>query len=252
VTIRGKLASPAEIISSPSPEGWVREFLNDNADLAQDLSKAKIYDEAGYLVNEGALPESVRNKIGTYRFDRLSGNLSDPCAMALVAPPWLSVRAMNRIGLTLCTAKVFADHGITKVGDLAKWSLAELLKLPNCKRMTILDLCKGLQRAMKEGPIKSRRDEDERLDLLTNIRRSLSTLRDRDRDVILRRMGYPGKAGSLKDIADEYGITQERVRQIELKAGRKLVGEGAWAQLLNNKIEAKLSHRQTPLSVKEM
>ena len=253
--MRGKPASSAEIISCPSPEGWVREFLDDNADLAEDLSKAKIYDEAGYLENEGALPDPVREKIGTYRFDRLSRNLNDPCAIARAAPPWLSARTMDRIGLTLPATKVFADHGITKVGDLANWSLTELLRLPNCRRITLRDLCKGLQRAMQEGPIESRLtrlDEDERLDLLTIIRRSLSTLRDRDRDVVLRRMGYPGKSGFLKEMADEYGITKERVRQIELKAGRKLVGEGAWAELLNNKIEAKLSHRQMPLSVKEM
>lgn len=51
----------------------------------------------------------------------------------------------------------------------------------------------------------------------------LDTLTDREKDVIDRRMGLNGfEEMTLHAIAEEFGVTQERIRQIEQKALRKL------------------------------
>lgn len=51
----------------------------------------------------------------------------------------------------------------------------------------------------------------------------LSTLKDKEAEVIKYRFGfYDGKIYTLKEIGEIYGITRERVRQIENKAIRKL------------------------------
>lgn len=55
------------------------------------------------------------------------------------------------------------------------------------------------------------------------VQKSLSILKDREKDVIIRRYGLNGEAPmTLEDIGKIYGITRERVRQIESKAMRKL------------------------------
>ena len=50
----------------------------------------------------------------------------------------------------------------------------------------------------------------------------MSGLDDRTRDITLRRFGFTGRIHTLEELAQEYGLTRERVRQIEGKALRKL------------------------------
>lgn len=55
------------------------------------------------------------------------------------------------------------------------------------------------------------------------VQKSLDVLNERERDVIVRRYGLNGEQPmTLEDIGKIYGITRERVRQIESKAMRKL------------------------------
>ncbi|MCB0824695.1 MAG: RNA polymerase sigma factor RpoD/SigA [Armatimonadetes bacterium] len=58
------------------------------------------------------------------------------------------------------------------------------------------------------------------------VREALNQLEERERDVIVKRFGIGGRSPlTLNEVAEEYGITRERVRQIERVAMRKL-GQG--------------------------
>ena len=61
--------------------------------------------------------------------------------------------------------------------------------------------------------------------LSREIERALATLTDRERDIIKYFYGidYPEK--TLEEIADEFDLTRERVRQIKEKAIRRLRGQ---------------------------
>lgn len=51
----------------------------------------------------------------------------------------------------------------------------------------------------------------------------ISSFSDRERDVIMLRFGfYDGKPRTLEEVGQKYGVTRERIRQIESKALRKL------------------------------
>jgi RNA polymerase sigma factor (sigma-70 family) len=54
------------------------------------------------------------------------------------------------------------------------------------------------------------------------LRDALNTLRPREKLVVSARFGLDGPAQTLWDLADEMNISSERVRQIEMKAIRKL------------------------------
>jgi len=59
--------------------------------------------------------------------------------------------------------------------------------------------------------------------LIDEIRLALSSLSDRERDILILRNGLDGgEACTLEEIAQTYGVTRERVRQIEAGALRKL------------------------------
>lgn len=51
-----------------------------------------------------------------------------------------------------------------------------------------------------------------------------SNLTEREKDVAYRRGGFYGRRQTLEEIAKDYGLTRERIRQIEAKAYRKLRG----------------------------
>ena len=61
------------------------------------------------------------------------------------------------------------------------------------------------------------------LESLSNeIQRTLSTLADREREVVCRFFGLGCSEMTLEEIAEEFGLTRERVRQIKEKAIRRL------------------------------
>ena len=63
----------------------------------------------------------------------------------------------------------------------------------------------------------------ERKELRPIIEEVLSTLTPREADVMKLRYGFvDGECWSLKRIGKHYGVSQERIRQIEAKAIRKL------------------------------
>ena len=61
--------------------------------------------------------------------------------------------------------------------------------------------------------------EDNQLELL---REGLRTLDDRSRDIIRRRWLDSGNKVTLQELADEYGVSAERIRQVEANALKKM------------------------------
>jgi RNA polymerase sigma-32 factor len=56
------------------------------------------------------------------------------------------------------------------------------------------------------------------------LRQALASLDDRSRDIIKRRWLVEGEASTLHELAAEYGVSAERIRQIEAKAMQKMKG----------------------------
>ena len=58
--------------------------------------------------------------------------------------------------------------------------------------------------------------------LATEIDRVLSTLGDREEDILQMLFGFGCQEMTLEEIGDHFGLTRERVRQIKEKAIRRL------------------------------
>ena len=59
--------------------------------------------------------------------------------------------------------------------------------------------------------------------LKEEVRKALGTLTERERRVVELRFGLEdGKSRTLEEVGSEFGVTRERIRQIEAKAIRKL------------------------------
>ena len=71
------------------------------------------------------------------------------------------------------------------------------------------------------GLVESESEEESSLDTL---QRGLLRLDARSRDIIQRRWLRDGEKATLQELADEYGVSAERIRQIEANAMKKMRG----------------------------
>jgi RNA polymerase sigma-32 factor len=72
-------------------------------------------------------------------------------------------------------------------------------------------------------PYDSVSDADQSDNQLETLSAALQKLDDRSRDIIQRRWLNDDKA-TLQDLADEYGVSAERIRQVEANAMKKMRG----------------------------
>lgn len=262
----------------PQPEGWVEEFIKTDVTYREAFRSATIHNEPSYLVNEGTLTRDLRYQSGLFRYRKLIGaDDQDPCAIARSAPPWLQERAFNSMELSVRVANVFANMKLKLVKELCPLNTDALLRFPNFGRKSVRDLQHSLVHALREGPVmrdvydlghKSPTDiplSDERSvdeavhelsapsrrvwneGFLVGFQETFSTLFPRDGDVLSRRMGLYGPFETLQEIADDYDLTRERIRQIENRAIKRLARNPDLRMLLTSKLEFLLSTRNFPL-----
>ena len=72
-------------------------------------------------------------------------------------------------------------------------------------------------------PYESVSDADHADDQLSTLSAALKNLDERSRNIIQRRWLDDDKA-TLQDLADEYGVSAERIRQVEANAMKKMRG----------------------------
>lgn len=234
------------------PQGWVLSFLKESPAIEDALSAVGVYDDTSYSVGECKLDRNIRHRMGMFRVHYLVGsNSDDPCAVARASPPWLAERDFVSLGLPVRAGNVFRVNDIKTVSDLASWTSDDLMKQPNFGRKSLKDTLHVLNAALKDGPpLNVKGDEDmESSRLLTEVRRSLLSFADRERDVLVRRLGFETPPETLQEVADDYDITRERIRQIEARATQKWIRESSWDDLLEHKITRLLLGRQFPLPV---
>ena len=253
-TVRTDLpeASPTANSSPQEPQGWVASFLMESPSYEGAFSSIKIYDDASYLQEEVKLERKVRHRSGVFRAHHLVGvSYDDPCELARAVPPWLAERDLSTLGLPIRANNVFRVSGIKTVRDLVDWSPEALLKQQNFGRKTLKDTLQALNAALNEGPLwtATAGDNNEPSQLLTEMRRSLLSFSDRERDILVRRLGFETMPETLQQVADDYNVTRERIRQIEARATAKWIRESYWDDILEQKVTRLLIGRSFPLPV---
>jgi len=79
-------------------------------------------------------------------------------------------------------------------------------------------------RADAEDPSQSYEREDEEDNQLARLREGMAGLDARSRDIVKRRWLDADSKVTLQELADEYGVSAERIRQIEANALKKMRG----------------------------
>lgn len=247
-------AEPEPSHSCPAPvanlTGWLKSFVLEHPQEEAALADMGIVDDDTYLDLEGMLKPELRTQLAICRSAYLVGDAGDdPTMLARAAPPWLSSRDLSELDLTVRIGNVFRDRSLCRVSDIGALTVADLLRFPNFGRTSIRRLTEILRRALLDGPRGSEEEQSRSTaeNLLEAVHLSLATCSDRERDILVRRMGLGRPTETLAEIGDSYGVTRERIRQIEAKAVDRLIRREVWDDLLAAKLHSLLADREFPL-----
>lgn len=244
------IEGPAPAPATAAFLGWVASFVDENGGDAPALIEHGILDEDSYLQREALVEKGLRRRLGLHRFRELIGTQSDdPCAVARAAPPWLAGQPLETLDLTVRIGNVFRDRNLVAVADLQGLTTSELRRFSNFGRTSTHHLAGILHRAILAGPgnIQSELEEPLTGTLLDSVRESLAKCTDRERDILARRMGLDCEPQTLQEIGESYGITRERVRQLEDKLVTRLIRQEVWDDVLALKLRKILADREFPL-----
>jgi hypothetical protein len=251
-TRSGSAFPPEEKAVTLELQGWLALFAAAHPCYWKALADSGIYNDETYLRKECNLDRDTKHKLGVYRLRTLtSADCEDPCEIARAAPPWLMEREMTSLDLTVRANNVFKNNNIKTVRDLAEWTPTALLGIQNFGRKSLKDAAIGLAAALDEGPVGVLNGQDlsHSSRLLVEVRRSLLSFPERERDVVTRRLGFERSPETLQEVADDHSVTRERIRQIEARSLQKWIRESFWDDVLVHKLARLLTGRPSPLPV---
>ena len=251
-TIGASNSGRASTVATPESRSWIASFLRKNPTATEILSTHGIYDDASYLEKESGLEHSIRHQLGVFRVHHLVGTkCHDPYEFASVAPPWLAVRELASLDLSTQICDTYKAVEIKTIRNLTDWPSEALLNQQNLDQKLLQDTVQAIKVALNEGPVQSV-TIDKTADsphLLAEIHQSLLSLSDRERDILIRRLGFETTPETLREIADDYDLSHERIRQIEARATREWLHESWWDDVLEQKLTQLLIGRSFPLPV---
>lgn len=251
----------------PITSSWFSALMNIEPDLANEAVKVGITDEASYLFFEWKLESALRKRLGLSRLKILLGSKwsDDPSEIIRFSPPWILGEPVSTLYFTVRASNALQAAGIRTIGDLSKYDVEALYKIPNLGLKSIREIADAILRMVgidstnhrKEQKIEvTRRENDDDVEIpsieeATNIidalYQTISGLTERKRLVMKYRMGFNVKRSTLHEIATSIGVTRERVRQIESKTISQIVNLPIWRQTLVTKLGAIIADRDGPL-----
>lgn len=125
-----------------------------------------------------------------------------------------------------------ARNGVERLSESLAWTVEHTAKIAQLADMNVISLDAPLANGEADGlslgdlvaDSTARPDEAAELQRSREMVRSIvdSIENERARDIIRRRYGFDGTDETLQQLGDGYGVTRERIRQIQDKTLRKL------------------------------
>lgn len=161
---------------------------------------------------------------------------------------------LSNFDFSVRTTNVFVAENIVYLSDLLQFTEAALLRFPNFGRKSLNEVKEFLSErdlTLNQSNVvfsKSVAERKQPRDVVSDcaehdIKEEIDELKDeRTIDIIRARVGF-GKRKTLQDLGLEYGITRERIRQIEAKGITKILKKpnnlfSMWNELILEKVQA--------------
>lgn len=166
--------------------------------------------------------QSVVRKLqeGTIANTQSSGAVDSVNSPFFVVPREARHFHLSDLPLSVRLERVLRRHGHHKLGDIDRVEVSHLLRWQGCGKKCIKELQEVIKRAASGEftPVDSADCSSALKQVAASIDFGLARLARRDRAIFESRIcGNNGSPRTLEDVAQEFGITQERVRQITKK-----------------------------------
>lgn len=285
-SLKQMVGAPSEI--SKSPLDWLADLERESPDLFAECSRFSILSEVLYQQMESLLPTSVRNRLAAYRFKALTGYPPSRDIMVdglMFAPPWVLRLSTSALDLPIRATNCLRKIGVEAVSDIARLGAKGLMHVPNLGRKTASDIAGSIFTAFELGSAYCDTHASKQghlpdiprpgaLELLVKpepapaakgeatppeegleprsfreaLHAAFALITERDASVLRQRMGIGGSRKTLDEIAKNYSVTRERVRQIESKAVNRIITRmPVWEGRFKEGLARMLEGRQTPL-----
>lgn len=267
------------------PRGWVASVSKHAPDLAETLKASGIFDEESYLISEAKLDSDNRYRTGLRRYELLEGMQPTANSLIdhlRSAPPWLLNAPVDCLNLSVRSRNVCGAYDIRTIGDFDRYGLMGLYKLSNLgnksineirreiaycfisgrplnglmpkNETTIADHLPAIPSELHnelEGPEQENEpqnfaERNQSSNIVDGFMKTAQMLTENEREVWFGRIGFHCEPLTLQQIADQIGLTRERVRQIEVKIYKKIQLHPFWDEL-SQRVDAHLKDRTSPL-----
>lgn len=182
-------------------------------------------------------------------------------ALILNAPEHLRQADIEIFNISARLENVFHAQNVKNLNDILEYSDYRIASWPSLGKKSLLQFCnilegEGLQSIEAKLSNLLNHNEGIKSDSTTlkeYFKNSLEKLEKKIYRVILEeRLGINGEPKTLEEIALEFNITRERVRQIQKATVRRIIKGETWDDILRVKIQSLLASKTHPLFIDEL
>ena len=159
----------------------------------------------------------------------------DPCKLARLALPWLGEWKLTDINIPGSAKRIFREHGIQTVSDLATCLPQRLLGIQGFGRRSLENILNYLNIALTGSLLSNLKSSAEidaipnskvakhlRLNLIENIRYFLLSLDPAESYIFKRHLGFETSPLTIREISEDNGKTYGYINQIRASMMKKL------------------------------
>jgi len=259
-----KLEILKEKSQSNPPIGWVKQISQDAPNYYFELVEREISDDDGYNAFRNELPEVMQKVIDSWRFNYLKNDIDNKYLWNIlkIAPAWFLRMELSKLELTERLKNVFIRYDINVIADLQSCSYEKLMMFTNFGKKSYSDLVDILWNTIEEEtysvidianqglPSSDKQDnflQSKLITLRNLVDGVLENLEEREKKIIQGRFGYFNSRLTLEQIGEEFGLTRERVRQIESHLITKLGRTNNIKKELQARLFSILENRMEPV-----
>lgn len=178
---------------------------------------------------------------------------TDPFLIAKHLPEWALDIPLENLPLTVRCGNVLKNQGLVSFRDLGRYSKDEASSWKNFGRQSIADLAEAittyLDMVARAGSLSTQNDSGRLPPLLECVRGSIVSMSKRDREIWKGRLGLDGPRKTLEELAQLFGLTRERIRQVEVGILKNYARSNEWVLSISPRVELLLRGRKEPLYV---
>lgn len=236
----------------------IKTFLAElNLELSSDISRMQNI--------QVTITDELQSRFGQLIVPN-EGTAEQPIGIGTESPYELGLlNRVDTLGLSDRALKKLVEINVCYVGDLVTKQKRELLQIRGMGRKVLSQIEQGLAElgltlgmTMPEWPpvnleqlvaeYKLSLAENSGETLAQAVKRTVHAIGSlRTKHILASRLGLESEVRTLQELADELGITRERVRQIQKKYIQTISKTESWVDVLDVKIQQLLNERKTPL-----